>query len=79
MEAGRLLCPTCRDAAAGGVRQSLGVQALSLLEAAVTRQPLDWAGCRPEPAAGREFSRTVDLLVRYHMGLAWEQGGFVRA
>ena len=22
---------------------------------------------------------TVDLLVRYHMGLAWERGGFVRA
>jgi len=80
VEDGRLFCPRCRDnGTTGGVRQALGGQALSLLESAVCRGPLQWAACRPEPAAAREFSRTVDLLVRYHMGLAWEQGGFVRA
>jgi DNA repair protein RecO (recombination protein O) len=79
VEAGKLTCPRCRDTSASGVRQRLSGEALSLLEAAVGREPAQWAVCRPEPGAAREFSRTVDLLVRYHMGLAWEQGGFVRA
>lgn len=80
VEAGRIVCPDCRDGhQGGGVRQPLGPEALALFDAAVTGDPGRWAACRPEPAAAREFSRTVDLLVRYHMGLAWEQGGFVRA
>jgi DNA repair protein RecO (recombination protein O) len=78
VEQGKLLCRDCRDDSLG-VRQSLGPGALALMEAAVSGRPADWAACRPDPAAGREFSRTVDLLVRYHLGLAWEQGGFVRA
>jgi DNA repair protein RecO (recombination protein O) len=78
VEQGKVLCPNCRGESPG-VRQHLGAGALALMEAAVTGRPADWAACRPDPAAGREFSRTVDLLVRYHLGLAWEQGGFVRA
>lgn len=78
VEAGRLTCPDCR-CESDGVRQHLGCGALALLATAVAGAPDAWADCRPEPAAAREFSRTVDLLVRYHMGLAWEQGGFVRA
>lgn len=78
VEQGKLLCRRCRDDGAG-VRQRLDPGALTLLEAAVSGRPADWAACRPDPAAAREFSRTVDLLVRYHLGLAWEQGGFVRA
>lgn len=78
VEAGRLTCPDCRQTG-GGVRQHLSGAALCLLATAVGDTPEAWAASRPEPAAAREFSRTVDLLVRYHMGLAWEQGGFVRA
>jgi DNA repair protein RecO (recombination protein O) len=78
VEQGRLTCPHCRDTAPG-VLQRLGPGALALMDAAVAGSPGDWASCRPDPAAGREFSRVVDLLVRYHLGLAWEQGGFVRA
>jgi DNA repair protein RecO (recombination protein O) len=79
VEAGRLTCVACRDDNAPGVRQRLGAGALGLLEAAVGGDACAWAACRPEAGAAREFSRTVDLLVRYHMGLAWERGGFVRA
>jgi len=79
VEEGKILCPACRSAVAGGVRLPLSGGALSLLEAAVGQNPGRWAVCRPQPAAAREFSRAVDLLVRYHMGLAWEQGGFARA
>ena len=79
VEEGRLFCPRCREAArSGGVRQPLGQAALFLLETAVCQEPSRWAACRPEPGDSREFSQTVDLLVRYHMGLAWEQGGFCR-
>ena len=78
VEQGKLFCRQCRDASPG-VRQYLGPGALALMALAVSGQPEAWAACRPDPAAGREFSRTVDLLVRYHLGLAWEQGGFVRA
>lgn len=78
VDQGKLLCRGCRDDALS-VRQTLGPGALALLEAAVSGHPAQWAACRPDPAAGREFSRTVDLLVRYHLGLTWEQGGFVRA
>ncbi len=78
VEAGKFLCPGCQDASPG-VRQPLGPGALSLMEAAVSGQPGEWATSRPEPAAAREFARTVDLLVQYHLGLAWEQGRFVRA
>ena len=78
VEQGKLVCRSCRDGAAG-VCQALGTGALCLLETAVSGQPSRWAACRPDPAAGREFSRTVDLLVRYHLGLAWEHSGFVRA
>ncbi|EFL53184.1 DNA repair protein RecO [Solidesulfovibrio fructosivorans JJ]] len=79
VEAGRLTCPDCRRGGDHGVRQHLAPEALSLLESAVSGDPGAWAACRPDPAAAREFSRTVDLLVRFHLGLAWEQGGFVRA
>ncbi|EKO40249.1 MAG: recombinational DNA repair protein (RecF pathway) [Solidesulfovibrio magneticus str. Maddingley MBC34] len=79
VEEGRVACPDCRAAASGGVHARLGGEALALLASAVEQGPEQWAACRPHPAAGREFSRAVDLLVRYHMGLAWEQGGFVRA
>ena len=78
VEPGKLLCDHCRDGTPG-IRQRLSAAAVSLMALAVTGQPVAWAACRPDPAAGREFSRTVDLLVRYHLGLAWEQGGFVRA
>ena len=78
VEPGKLLCGHCRDDASG-IHQHLSGAALSLMTLAVGGLPEDWASCRPDPAAGREFSRTVDLLVRYHLGLAWEQGGFVRA
>lgn len=79
VEQGRLLCGRCRGHGGPGVRQRLGPGALGLMDLAVTGRPGDWAACRPDPAAGREFSRAVDLLVRYHLGLAWEQGGFTRA
>jgi DNA repair protein RecO (recombination protein O) len=79
VEEGCIVCPRCRAGATGGVRAPLGGEALALLAASVEQGPGQWAVCRPHPAAAREFSRTVDLLVRYHMGLAWEQGGFVRA
>lgn len=78
VEQGKFFCRHCRDASLG-VRQQLGAGALALMRLAIAGRPADWAACRPDPAAGREFSRTVDLLVRYHLGLAWEQGGFVRA
>lgn len=77
VEEGRMTCPGCRDVSPG-VRQRLGGEALALLAAAVSREPCHWTACTQGPEAGREFSRTVDLLVRYHMGLAWEHGGFVR-
>ena len=70
VEQGKLFCRQCRDASPG-VRQYLGPGALALMALAVSGQPEAWAACRPDPAAGREFSRTVDLLVRYHLGLAW--------
>ena len=79
VEEGKILCPACRSTATGGVRLPLSSGALSLLETAVAQSPDCWALCRPQPTAAREFSRALDLLVRYHMGLAWEQGGFVRA
>ncbi|WP_300157445.1 recombination protein O N-terminal domain-containing protein [Solidesulfovibrio sp.] len=79
VEAGRLTCSACRDENAPGVRQRLGAGALALLASGVAGDARAWAHCRPEAAAAREFSRVVDLLVRYHMGLAWERGGFVRA
>jgi len=79
VEEGRLTCPGCRDASKGGVHQRLSWEALALLKTAVGQKPGQWAACRPGSVAAREFSRTVDLLVRYHMGLAWEHGGFVRA
>ncbi|MEA4857849.1 MAG: recombination protein O N-terminal domain-containing protein [Solidesulfovibrio sp.] len=78
VEAGRLTCAACRDDNAPGVRQRLSAPALALFAAAESGDARDWAARRPDPAAAREFSRAVDLLVRYHMGLAWEQGGFVR-
>lgn len=78
VERGRLTCLRCRGEAPG-VCQPLGPGALALMETAVSGRPGGWAACRPDPAARREFSRAVDLLVRYHLGLAWEQGGFVRA
>lgn len=78
VEAGRLTCSRCRGGGPG-VHQPLGDEALALLETAVHGEPEAWARCRPGSGAGREFSQVVDMLVRYHMGLAWEQGGFVRA
>ncbi|MGE4298576.1 MAG: DNA repair protein RecO [Desulfovibrionaceae bacterium] len=83
VEQGRVVCGDClpgvvRADAAHAMRLPLSGEALKSLEFVCGNPPRDWARLCLSPHVLRECSRTVDSFVQYHMGLAWDRGGFRR-
>ena len=86
VEAGRILCPDCRN---GGGRQAYGSRGMT-----ITRETLDaLAQVRDYPLSAwrkgalaalsdvgkKECLRQVDSFIQYQVGLYWEKNGFWRA
>ena len=83
VEQGRVVCDCCLPGAVcadegHAMRLSLSKGALKALEFVRGRTPREWLRLRLSPHVVRECSRTVDSFVQYHMGLAWDRGGFRR-
>lgn len=76
VEQGRVVCGECVDKP--GHRIRLGEEALGLLSLVRTASPTDWLGVSPGPVARRRFYDAVDGYMRYHLGLAWDEGRFRR-
>ncbi|MDR2800780.1 MAG: DNA repair protein RecO [Desulfovibrio sp.] len=74
---GRVACCACAGFFQDN-RLSLGPEALSALRHLHVLPPADWHGLALPPAAEREFSLAVDAFVRYHVGIFWKDGRFVR-
>ncbi|WP_461209535.1 DNA repair protein RecO [Desulfocurvus sp. DL9XJH121] len=74
VEEGRAACAAC--ATGPGRRIPLGKEAVGVLRAVNRGGPEDWGRLDPSPVARRQVYDAVDALVRYHLGLAWKDGGF---
>ncbi|BBD07620.1 DNA repair protein RecO [Desulfovibrio ferrophilus] len=61
-----------------GRRIPLGTEALDILRIVKAGRPEDWHALEPSPVARRQLYDIVDGIVRYHLGLAWEDGRFQR-
>jgi DNA repair protein RecO (recombination protein O) len=77
VEEGRALCPSCK-ARTSGFSLPLGPASLRTLTYVCERQPADWTLLRPEGQERRECAALVDHFVRFHLGLAWDNGRFQR-
>jgi DNA repair protein RecO (recombination protein O) len=77
IRAGRAACPACARISSD-YSLPLGPDTVSALQALHVLSPGDWAGPElPAPATG-EFAEAVDAFIRYHVGITWEDGHFVR-
>jgi DNA repair protein RecO (recombination protein O) len=74
---GRIACCACAGFFQDN-RLPLGPEALSALRRLHVLPPADWHGLGLPPSAEREFSMAVDAFVRYHVGIFWKDGRFVR-
>lgn len=74
---GRIICPSCAGARPE-YRLPLGPDALVILEKVRDMPPSGWGAIPLTPLSSREFARAVDGFIEYHLGIAWEKGGFVR-
>ncbi|MDR1946781.1 MAG: DNA repair protein RecO [Desulfovibrio sp.] len=77
IRAGQAACPACARATSD-YRLPLGPETVSTLKALHILAPDAWDGLAAHPAAAGEFSEAVDAFIRYHVGIAWEDGRFVR-
>lgn len=76
VEQGQVAC--AEHAQGQGRRIPLGSEALDILRAVKAGLPEDWHALEPSPVARRQLYDAVDGMVRYHLGLAWEDGRFQR-
>jgi len=76
IEDGIMLCPSC--ARPEGTRFRLSWQALALLNHLKNGELGKWVAWNPPPDLRRELYRFVDFFVRYHLGIAYEDGRFCR-
>ena len=76
VEEGRLYCRNCGSTSGPGLSLPLGREALDALEFIRCATPMEWARSELCGQGLRESLRVVDSFVRFHIGLAWEGGGF---
>lgn len=77
LQEGRLACPAC-SRKLSGQRFFLGEQSLNVLTLLPELPPLAWPELWLPPASSRECARAIDEFIRYHVGISWEHGRFVR-
>ncbi|UIJ38800.1 DNA repair protein RecO [Desulfobaculum bizertense] len=76
VEEGRILCGECSSA--GGRRVPLNGRVLSILEHVCRNTPKAWCSLELAGEDRRIIYDAVDSLVRWHLGLKWEDGRFLR-
>lgn len=74
---GRIVCRACSRMEAGQ-RLPLGAEALRGIESIRNCQPQQWGELSFSPAGGRELARAVDGFIQFHVGIAWQEGRFVK-
>lgn len=75
---GRVVCQACARLH-GTEGLFLSGQAVAVLTCVQQEPPLSWAGLALAPGVARECARAIDGFIHYHVGLAWENGRFVRS
>ena len=70
----------CHDCFGGRVPDRLSLSPGSFHVLATVKEvgPVAWADLAMEPATARECAKAIDGFIQYHVGLAWENGRFVR-
>ncbi len=77
LSGGYLVCADCASGT-NGPMFGLGKESLDALSHILEYTPDAWGGITLPPQSRRECSRAVDAFIQYHVGLAWENGRFVR-
>ncbi len=72
---GRLVCEDCGGRLSGQAFY-LGAEAVGVLSSVCSLPPDGWGAC--ERSAAKQCGRAMDAFIRFHVGLAWENGRFVR-
>ena len=77
IDQGLMLCPACRPRCSMPVR--LDPDALNALRSLPRTPPSLWPGIFNMPQASKQaFSRAVDAMISYHLGLHWANGRFMQ-
>jgi DNA repair protein RecO (recombination protein O) len=77
VERGGVVCERCRPRYGMCAKVSHG--GLDLLRGLRASEPGDWLALEPSRRAAGEVFAIVDAFVDYHVGLAWQGGGYRRA
>lgn len=76
VEAGCMICEDCSPGSGRRIAMSRG--AVAVLEQVRTEAPLTWCSLSPQGADRRSLYDAADSFVRWHLGLKWEDGRFLR-
>ena len=76
VEEGGVACVACPEGK--GPRVRVGRDGLDALAFVHATGPACWPAMPLSSEARRECARIVDGFVQYHLGLAWDRGGFRR-
>lgn len=75
IEQGRMACCVC-ELEKGGMSLNMSPGTLKTMERVYQTSPQKWLGIKLSAQVRREFAGAVDNFVRFHLGLAWENGRF---
>ncbi len=78
IEEGGVLCSGCRARRAGVTGALISGPGLDTLEKGRRARPPAWPGLTLSPRDRRGAAYCLDGMLRWHAGLAWERGRFVR-
>ncbi|MBG0776437.1 MAG: DNA repair protein RecO C-terminal domain-containing protein [Desulfovibrionaceae bacterium] len=78
LDQGCVECADCQRARGRAHGMPVSPGTLDTLQAVGRTMPSQWPHLRLAPNVLKECSRAVDGFVQYHLGLAWERGGFRR-
>lgn len=75
---GQISCADCARNGRAPDKLPLTPEGLSVLARVKADRPLAWACLHMTPATARECAKAIDGFIQYHVGLAWENGRFMR-
>ena len=79
VEEGGVLCRTCQGQCTGRSSGAvLSLTTLQMLQAVRLSWPLQWQGLQLDGQERRKVSLCLDGMLRYHVGIAWDRGHYIR-
>lgn len=74
---GVILCPNCAPSNPGACL-ALGPRIMQCIESVRTMPPREWGAIMLSAQDSRAFARIMDEFIRFHVGISWQNGRFIR-